>query len=355
MAKTKTKEKTDNIPLKYSDPLVAGPTDAEPNQLKVASKTDSEINKDDKDDFNQKYEEMRNNVSKKASQLFELWESEIPEADFEEAVPIDSLESSVGYSSLFRQLHHAYVERVAYYRSRGGGALSIEEARERAFHPCKDTEEAKKELNMMLNLPLESLSFVDLLKLHQFAPRVAERFWENVKQEGRLEFESGHLAANITFPVEYMKDLWNIARYLGVRESFIEQWQPAGGIEISLIDMLTQAYFQWQFWLKQTVKRSQTREREEDYRYTEWKNHQRAVNKVQGWADGYWLRPYVCEQEAIEHAVQMADRWNRIFMRTLRQLRDLRRYAPVTINNPNQVNIASEGGQQVNVTTVDER
>jgi len=36
-------------------------------------------------------------------------------------------------------------------------------------------------------------------------------------------------------------------------------------------------------------------------------------------------------------------------MRTLRQLRDLRRYAPVTINNPQQVNIAADGGQQVNV------
>ena len=56
------------------------------------------------------------------------------------------------------------------------------------------------------------------------------------------------------------------------------------------------------------------------------------------------------EQNAIEHAAQMADRWNRIYMRTLRNLRDLRRYSmPVTINNPQQVNIAADGGQQVNV------
>jgi hypothetical protein len=34
----------------------------------------------------------------------------------------------------------------------------------------------------------------------------------------------------------------------------------------------------------------------------------------------------------------------------LRQMRDLRRYSvPVTINNPKQVNIAADGGQQVNV------
>jgi hypothetical protein len=72
--------------------------------------------------------------------------------------------------------------------------------------------------------------------------------------------------------------------------------------------------------------------------------------KAYGTTDGYWNRPYVSEQQAVEHAVQMADRFNRMFMRTLRQLRDLRRYSPVTINNPNQVNIATDAGQQVNLT-----
>jgi hypothetical protein len=34
-------------------------------------------------------------------------------------------------------------------------------------------------------------------------------------------------------------------------------------------------------------------------------------------------------------------------------MRDLRRYSvPVTINNPKQVNIAAEGGQQVNVQNI---
>ncbi len=43
----------------------------------------------------------------------------------------------------------------------------------------------------------------------------------------------------------------------------------------------------------------------------------------------------------------MADRFNRLFLRTLRALRDLRRYAPsVTVQHAGQVNI---GGQQVNV------
>jgi hypothetical protein len=151
-----------------------------------------------------------------------------------------------------------------------------------------------------------------------------------------------------------MKGLWNIARYLGVRESFIDDWQPQGGIEVAMIDMLAQSYFQWQYWLEQTVKRSQTRERELHPKYSEWLERRNSELQANGITEGYWDRPLVTEQQALEHAVQMADRFNRIFMRTLRQLRDLRRYSPVTINNPNQVNIATDGGQQINVSKAEE-
>jgi hypothetical protein len=61
--------------------------------------------------------------------------------------------------------------------------------------------------------------------------------------------------------------------------------------------------------------------------------------------------PFVPEQVAVEHAAQMADRWQRMYFRAIRNLRDWRRYAPqVTINHAQQVNIASDGGQQINVS-----
>ncbi len=73
------------------------------------------------------------------------------------------------------------------------------------------------------------------------------------------------------------------------------------------------------------------------------------IYRASGYDDGYWTRPTISEAEALEQAVQMADRWNRIYMRTLIQVRDLRRYAPVTINNANQVNITAESGNHVNL------
>lgn len=66
-----------------------------------------------------------------------------------------------------------------------------------------------------------------------------------------------------------------------------------------------------------------------------------------------WNPPRLTSQEMIESAMMMADRFNRLFLRTLRQMRDLRRYSlTVTINNPGQVNI-TEGGQQINAVKVE--
>jgi hypothetical protein len=65
---------------------------------------------------------------------------------------------------------------------------------------------------------------------------------------------------------------------------------------------------------------------------------------------GKWKVISVAGDAEVNQAAEMADRFNRLFLRTLRQLRDLRRYnLPVIINNAEQVNLATEGGQQVYV------
>ena len=340
-SKTKVKDESHNLADKLNQFAA---------QTEVNQKDSAQLQMTNESTADKSEEEPEAEYNAAYDSLFEAWdEREFTPQDFMINVPVGSLESCVGYSSLFRQMHQAFVRRVAFHTSPEGGSLSPEEASAKAFHACDSKEEAKKLFREMSELPLECLNFVDLLKLQEFAPRVAERFWERAKREGRKEFESGHLAANITFPVGYMKGLWNIARYIGVRESFIDDWKPQGGIEVAMIDMLAQSYFQWQYWLEQTVKRSETRPREEHHAYQEWKRWNEKTKNSKSWQEGYWFPPYVSEERAIEHTVQMADRFNRIFMRTLRQLRDLRRYSPVTINNPNQVNIASDGGQQVNV------
>jgi len=343
-AKVNLAESLNQVPVQTEDDL--------PVKIASTEKTNEpKVNASNTQEKNQSKEsaEIPEDVNEAASKLFDHWnEQEFVPEDFQTHVYVNSVESCVGYSSLVRQFQYDYTRAVAFHRSQGNGSVSIEQARALAFRKCFSEEEAKAIFNDLMCYSLQNVSFNRLHRLYDFAPRVAEQFWESMKRQGRAEFESGHGAANAVLPIGFMRDAWSVARYLGLRESFLDEWHPKGGIELSLIDMLAQAFFQWQYWLEQTIKRSQTREREEHPEYQKW---QRLRNESyeKSWEDGFWLRPTVSEQQAIDHAVQTADRWNRIYMRTLRQLRDLRRYAPVTINNPNQVNIANDGGQQVNL------
>jgi hypothetical protein len=269
-------------------------------------------------------------------------------------VELDSIEASIGYGSLLRELHNSYSCMVAYYRSERGGAHSPDEARALAYRAPENEEEAAKLFSQLMRYSIDNVDFHDLHKLWGADPKAAVFIWESMKSHGREKFESGHLASKALMPVAYMRTAWNAASYLGMRESLIADWQPSGAMELTLIDMLAQAFMQYQYWLKESVLRTQTAPRTEDPEYTRWKQYKTAAAKANGWEHGWWYIPYVKEQSSIEHAAQMADRWNRIYMRTLRNLRDLRRYSvPVTINNPQQVNIAADGGRQVNVTPSD--
>lgn len=262
-------------------------------------------------------------------------------------VPLNSLEGSVGYSSLLRAMFEAGRRRIAFYRSPAGGNLAPEEAWATVYRECDDKELAQIALAEIQTLPFDLITLADFIPLATVAPRLAEVVWERLKGEAQAEFESGHLATRAVTSVPHRRDAWEVACFMGLRESFAQQWGVNGGIDGALIDMLAQAYYMVQFWTKEADKRMQERPRQETYEYTQWRQ-QRKIEAGQ-WDNGWWDIPYVSEQAAIDHATAQVEKWNRIFLRTLRNLRDLRRYAPVTINNPQQVNIATDGGQQVNV------
>lgn len=266
----------------------------------------------------------------------------------------DSLESYLGYDSLLRVMQKRYGGQVAFYRSEAGGSLSLEDARKAAYREKKMTDDEAVELfDRMMRLPTEYISLLDLMELNRNSPSMAQNVWEMVKREAAREFESGHRAAAAFEPADYMTDAWNRASYLGLRESFIEEYQPKGGIELSMIDALAQAYLLLQHWTEESVRRAKTRPREENHQFAQWKQWKKEANAKQ-WDDGYWDRPLVSEQQAVEHAAQMADRFQRMYFRALRNLRDWRRHnPPVTINKPQQVNIAADGGQQINVSKSD--
>ena len=101
-----------------------------------------------------------------------------------------------------------------------------------------------------------------------------------------------------------------------------------------MIDMMTIAFSLQMYWSTVAHQRSI------EIHDTQEKELSRYENKG-------WKSPHQYEAAAVEQAYKLADSYNRQFLRVLRQLRDLRRYAPVIIqNNGGQVNV---GNQQVNV------
>jgi uncharacterized cysteine cluster protein YcgN (CxxCxxCC family) len=271
----------------------------------------------------------------------------------ERAVYTNSFEGMVGYSSLFRIMRRYHSERIAYFRSEEGGSLSNEEAREKIYsEQIEDEEACQKLFEYLMTIPVDWISFSQLWDLARDSTNTAENVWELIKREAANEFESGHLAANSLEPLGSKRDAWTRAKYIAIRESFCAEYEPRGAIETGMVDLLAQNWFMVQWWTNELSQRMMTEPKRLPYEYRKQREQFKELHP-QRWEEekGFWEIPTISETEAIEKAAAMLDRFQRMFFRTLRQLRDWRRYTPpVIINNAQQINLATNGGQQINVS-----
>lgn len=245
--------------------------------------------------------------------------------------------------AILRELQHARQMMIRFYMSESGGQKPIEEAIKLVNGP-DDEETINRDLRRVMSESVDQVSWYELERLYQHLPTLTKQIWQLIQSEARDELESGNRMAATLETTEWQRETWKRAQFLAIRNGFVTDWKPKGAIELSLIDMMAQAFSEYLFWSEEVHRRSST-----DAKMLYTREEERRAAE----AEGHWLPPRVYEQDAIEHAMQMLDRYNRLFLRTLRQLRDLRRYAtPVTINNPQQVNIAADGGQQVNAVNI---
>jgi hypothetical protein len=115
-----------------------------------------------------------------------------------------------------------------------------------------------------------------------------------------------------------------------LRAELADCLQPTTGIERQLIDTMAQAQTAHLHWLELSMLRAS----------------RQCVSDKELREEGRWQAPRVTDAEAVDQAAMMVDRFNKIFLRTLRAFRDLRRYSPsIVINNAKQVNV---GGHQLN-------
>ena len=258
----------------------------------------------------------RTTTKAQAASLVETESTQPANADpRDRAVPLERqprTTEALEIDPLARELSLAYKRAVEYYREKRG--MSFEKA----------DKEARKSLQSMTlyNFDAEALSWLDLSREVRKEREGAYEFWRYLKRFATDEFESGHRAAA---SMSYNDTPFERAQFLAVRDALIAEWKPRGASELMLIDSMVQAYCAQLFWMEEL--------------------HRRSVFEFKEDRESKWHTPRVSTAEAIEQAAAMLDRFHKIYVRALRHLRDLRRYASnLVIQGAGQVNI---GQQQV--------
>jgi hypothetical protein len=178
----------------------------------------------------------------------------------------------------------------------------------------------------VLKGPADQVSWPGLEHIALRDPGKAAQRWEEVKAQALLELRSGHRAAKAT--EGHGTHCWTRAQFLAVRRDLTDAWQPRNGVERQLIDMMAQAQTAQLYWMETFTLRSSCGS-------SAWKR-----------GEGRWEPETVSDAEAMEQAARMVERFQGMFLRTLKALRELRRMPGVVVQNAGQVNV---GAQQLNV------
>ncbi len=232
--------------------------------------------------------------------------------------PSEQARAVAEVGSLAREMGRAYRERVEHLRRE----LGLEQADARA-------RDGDAQVAALEQTPPDQLDWWVLGRAAELDPEPARAAWERALAAARDELYSGHRAARA---VQATGSPWERAQFLAVLHAFVEDWQPGGGIEAALVETLAQAYSTQLAWMARLTVLSTTEAQRQD----------REIEQR-----GRWGPPTLDAAGAIDQAAAMVDRFNRLFMRTLRSLRDLRRYsASVVVQNVGQLNL---GQAQVNI------
>jgi hypothetical protein len=221
-------------------------------------------------------------------------------------------------SALASEMAKAFGDRAKVYKRLY--QISDTEARNRASqHDAKSMERARH------GLP-EQVGWADLDKLANRDEERALARWEEIKREALDELRTGHRAGR---SIEtYGAGPWERAQFFALRTELAAEWQPRTGMERQLLDVMAQAQASYLFWLGALTNRASS----PSFADTKVKRDK-----------SRWQPPRQTDADAMEQAAGMVDRFNRIFLRTLRTLRDLRRHgAPVIVQTGGQLNVGHQ-------------
>lgn len=178
-----------------------------------------------------------------------------------------------------------------------------------------------------LRCPPNQLDWFDLDAIARRDPDAATSRWQEIKDAARAEIRSGHRTAR-ALEAGSQHYCWGRARFLAVRAELAAALGPRNSAELLLIDQL--ASYQMQLWQWQETLSAYTSVAFLDQKS---RSDRREV-------------PRVSDAEAMEQAAQMVERFQAMFLKTLRAFHGMRRPGSVIVRRAAQVNVAH---QQVNM------
>jgi hypothetical protein len=238
--------------------------------------------------------------------------------------PPEALPEAPEAETLARELTAAYRAYVEHYRR-----VYKTTGTEAMAHADEPGSPAYEE--MLLQRPADEVSWHDLQYVAERDPERMTQGWEKIKQVALHEVQCGHRAAIVLEGA--VTQPWKRALFLALRKEISSGWQPRNGVERQLIDTMAQAQAAVLFWQERLFL---------------WATTDPVNEKKEDRERAGWLPPRVSASEAVDQAAAMVDRFNRMFLRTLRAFCNLRKVPlAVVVQNAGQVNV---GQQQVNVT-----
>ena len=220
----------------------------------------------------------------------------------------------------------SFIETIEFYKKDFGDPMSHDDAVKETLKIYEGRRQR------VAGLQPQKVTWGHIAAIAEVNPDDALTLWTRVLKAADDELESGKRRAKV---VSHNADPFERAQYLAIRDAFADQWQPQGGIESAMIEMLAVSFSLQLYWSGIAHDRA-----------IGVHNDQR--ESLKRYASSGWKSPYQSEADAVDQAHRFADGYNRQFLRVLRQLRDLRRYTPVVIQNAQQVNV---GNQQLNVSS----
>lgn len=182
--------------------------------------------------------------------------------------------------------------------------VSHAEANEQLTQP---TAEAYRD--SLMSKPAEAITWQDLHALALAGPGFATQKWEILLQTALQDIRSSHRSASAV--IEGDGTPWERAQFIALYDELAADWHPRTGIERTLLQQAAIAHSMYLHWIEKLVASGDEQDLER-------------------------------QAQRMDTAVKMADRFQRVLMRCVKALGDLRKPTMV-VQRAHQVNV---GGTQ---------